>query len=568
MTVSGAGSSTSNTSSSSSPVSSISTSAGSNTSSTIDWNALIQAAVAAKLTQATQIQTKITANQAKITAYQGLQSGLSTLAKGVSSLATSVVNSLSASAFAARAATITTTGNVNAASVLSMTVKSGAATGAHSLTIQQIATANKITGASQSSQTAALGYSGSFTIGLAGGGSQSISISSGMSLSDVADAINAQSPTTNVEASIIQVSSTSYQLVLTGTQDAADITYSSTSGDDILNKLGMTDNSGNFTNVLQTAQSAQFTLDGIALTRDTNDVSDVLAGVTFSLLQPTPTGSAVNINIGTDADQISSALQTFVTNYNAFRDAVVAQQATNTDGTASSTAVLYGDGTMRQIMDQLQSVMNTSVNGMTMADLGLSFNENNELELDTGTLSSIISTNLSGVTALLSAQTTTSSGQLIVANTGSSPPSSFTLDITVDGSGNLTGASVGGDNSLFTISGNAIIGNAGTIYAGMAFTYTGSTSQSIAVTSTSGLAAQIYQVANTASSSSGALQTVIDSLTDQDSTMQSKVNDIQSAAAAYQAQLQVLYSRYQAAIQSANNMLNYLKAIMDAGSKN
>ena len=566
MTVSSATSGTSGTSGTGS-TSSISTS-GTSTTSSIDWSALIQAAVNAKLSQATQIQTKITANQAKITAYQGLQSNLGALAKGASSLASSIINSLANNAFATRAATIGSTGNISASSALSMSVKSGAATGSHTLTIQQIATAAKVTGTNQSSQTAALGYTGSFTIGLAGGGSQSVSISSGMSLADIADAINAQTSTTNVEASIIQVSGSSYQLVLTGTQDAADITYSSTSGTDILNALGVTDTSGNFTTVLQTAKPANFTLDGIALTRNTNDISDVLSGVTFDLLQATPTGTTLNINIGTDTDQITTALQNLVTTYNAFRDAVVAQQATNSDGTASSSSVLFGDGTMRQIMDQLQSVMSTTVNGMTMADLGLSFNEKNELELDTGTLSTILSTNLSGVTALLSAQTTTSSSSLTVANTGTSAPPSFTLDVTVDSFGNLIGASVGGDSSLFTVSGNSIIGNVGTIYAGMAFNYTGSTSQSITVTSTSGLAAQLNQIANTESGGSGSLQTMIDNLTSVDDTMQSKVNDIQSAAVTYQAQLQAQYAKYQAAIQRANNMLTYLKAIMNTGSNN
>lgn len=519
------------------------------------------------MAQATQISTKITANQAKITAYQDLQTKLSTLSSGLSTLTTSVINTLTTSVFASRSATVTGTGSVSPSSVLSMAVKSGSASGDHTLTISQIATAQKVMGSSQSSPTAALGYTGTFSLGLVGGSTASISITSGMSLQDVVDTINAQSSTTNVEASIIQVSTGSYQLVLTGTQDAANITYSSTSGDDIFNKLGVTDSSGAFTNVLQTAQAANFTLDGISLTRNTNDISDVLSGVTFSLLQTTPSGSSLNISIGTDTSQIETALETFVTNYNAFRDAVIAQQATNSDGTASSNAVLFGDGTMRDIMSNLQAVLSSSVGGMTMADLGLSFNEKNELQLNTGTLSTALSTNLSGVTQLLSAQTTTSSGQLNVVNTGTSPQS-FTLDLAVDGSGNLTSASVNGDNSLFTISGNSIIGNAGTAYAGMAFTYTGSTSQSITVTSTLGLAAQIYGISQDASASTGPLQTVIDNLTDLDNTMQSKVDDIKSNATTFQNQLQAQYAKYQAAILSANNMLDYLKALLNASSNN
>ncbi|WP_245284165.1 flagellar filament capping protein FliD [Bradyrhizobium sp. Cp5.3] len=543
------------------------TTTGTTTSTSIDWSALITAAVNAKLEQATTISTTITSNEAKVTAYQTLQTDLSTLYSGLSSLATSVVNSLATNAFATRSATLSSTGDVSASSALSMSVSNGAATGGHTLTISQIATAQKVVGTSQSSQTAALGYSGTFSLGLGSGSTADITVTSTMSLQDVVDAVNAQTSTTNVQASIVQVSSGSYEMVLTGTEDAADITYSSTSGDDILNKLGVTDSSGAFTDALQKAQAAEFSLDGISMTRDTNDITDVLSGVTFNLLQATPDGATLNISIGADTSQIESAVETFVTNYNTFRDAVMAQQATASDGTASSSAVLFGDGTMRDIMDALQNALNSTVGGLTMADLGLSFNENNELELDTSTLSGILSTDLSGVTTLLSAQTKTSSSQLSVVNTGTSPQS-FALDLTVDSSGNLTSASVGSDSSLFTINGTTIIGNAGTAYAGMAFTYSGTTSQSITVTSTSGIATQLYQIAKTYSSSSGALQTLITNLQDRDNVLQQKVDDIESAATAYQTQLQTQYANYQAAIESANNTLTYLKALLNSSSSN
>jgi len=544
------------------------TTTGTTNSTSIDWGALIDAEVNAKLAQATSITTTITANQAKVSAYQSLQTELSTLASGLSSLSSSIINSIATNAFATRSATITSTGDVSASSALSMSVNSGSATGDHTLQITQLATAQKVIGSSQSSSTTALGYSGTFSLGLSGGSSAAISITSSMSMQDIVDAVNAQTTTTNVQASVVQVSSGSYELVLTGTQDAADISYSSTpGGDDILNKLGVTNTSGAFTNVLQTSQAAKFTLDGIALTRNTNDISDVLSGVTFDLLQPTPSGATVNISIGTDTSQIATALQTFVTNYNAFRDQVIAQSAQSSDGTAASSAVLFGDSTMRDIMTQLQQVLSGSVGGMTMADLGLSFNENNELQLDTGTLSTVLTSNLAGVTQLLSAQTTTSSSQLSVVNTGTSPQS-FTLDLTVDATGKLSGASIGGDSSGFMVVGNTIIGNAGTIYAGMAFSYTGSTSQSITVTSTSGLAAQIYQLAQTNSGSSGTLQTLISNLQSRDTDLQSQVNDIQSNAATFKARLQVQYANYQAAIESANNTLGYLKALLDAASSN
>ena len=86
------------------------------------------------------------------------------------------------------------------------------------------------------------------------------------------------------------------------------------------------------------------------------------------------------------------------------------------------------------------------------------------------------------------------------------------------------------------------------------------------MTSTSGLATQVYQLAKNYSSSSGALQTLITNLTDRDSDLQQKVDDIDSAASAYQTQLQAQYAKYQAAIESANNTLTYLKALLNSSS--
>jgi flagellar hook-associated protein 2 len=580
MTVSGAASSSSASSSSSSSSGSSSssnsiTSSGNNLTSTIDWDQLIEAAYEAKLAPATNVSDTIQANQAKISAYTKLQGDLSKLTTDLAALSSSDVNSVTSNVFAARTAILSATGSVSAQSLVSLeSVAKGTATGNHTLQVTHLAAAQKVASASQSSQTTALGLSGTFSIGLAGGDSASIPVSSGMDLQDIAAAINAQSSTSHVEAQIVPVSSNSFVLTLTGDEDAANINYSSTSGDDILNNLGVTDSSGAFSNPLQAAQSAEFTVDGIALTRNTNDISDVLSGVSFSLLQPTQTGSTVNIDIVPDTDTITAAIQTFVTDYNAFRDDVIAQQATNSDGTAASSAVLFGDGTMRDIMTNIEQVLSSSVAGLSMGNIGLSFNENNELQVDDASqLSTALTTNLDGVIAMLSAHATTSSNQLAVLSAGDSPES-FTLDIQVDSSGNLT-ASVNGDSSLFNVQGNTIVGASGTIYAGMAFNYTGSTSQSITVTATLGMAAQLRQIANDASAVSvdsqgtpGSLQNMISSLTSQDATLQQKVTDIQSAANTFKAQLQARYSEYQAAIQSANNTLNYLSALLNAKSNN
>lgn len=541
------------------------TTSGSKTTSSVDWDALIETQVATKTARATTIETKITANEAKITAYQSLQTLLATLATSTSTLSSAVVNSLSDSVYGARAATITASGGASATSALSMSISSGAATGDHTLTISQIATAQKVLGSTIADKTADLGYTGTFALGLADGTSADISVTSGMSLEDLVDSINSQTSKTHVQASIIQVSSTEYEMVLSATEDNADIVSSTVSGDDVMTALGVTNSAGNFTTVLQASQPAIFSLDGITLTRDTNDITDVLTGVTFSLLQATATGASLNISIETDTSAIETALESMVTAYNAFRDVVYAQQQLTTSDDDSSLPVLFSDSTMRDIMNQVQSALNSTVDGLSLADLGLTFDETNHLTLNSDTLATTLTDNLDGVIALLASKVTSSSSSLSIINTSSTLPSSFTLDIVVDDTGTLTSASIGGDSSLFTVSGNSLIGKAGTVYSGTAFIYTGSTSQSIDITSVSGIAAQINSIAkSTSSTSSGTIQVLIDNLTTQDTSMQSQIDDINSRAALYRTMLTNRYANYQSAISTANSTLDYLTALLDS----
>jgi flagellar hook-associated protein 2 len=388
-----------------------------------------------------------------------------------------------------------------------------------------------------------------------------------MSLQDIAAAINAQDGTTDVQASVLQIGTGQYELVLTAQNDNANIVTSSVSGTDVLGGIGVTDGSGNFNDVLQTAQPAEFTLDGIQMTRNTNDISDVLTNTTFHLYQATPSGTSLNITLSPDTSTMTTDLQSFVTAYNALRDYVVSQQATNSDGTASSSAVLFGDSTMNGLSDQIQFAMGSIVGSLSMSDLGLSFNSSNDLQLDTTALQTTLTSQLPNVESLLANQLTSSSGDLVTIAAGDSPPSSFTLDVTVDGSGNLTSASVGGDSSMFSISGDTIIGNAGTPYSGIAFEYTGTTSQSINLTGTNGIASMIQGLATSASdTTNGSLQTMISGLQTQDTSLSQQVSDIQSAASTYQTQLQTLYAQYQAEIASASTTLNYLQALLNQKS--
>ncbi|HVX77508.1 MAG TPA: flagellar filament capping protein FliD [Bradyrhizobium sp.] len=557
------------TSSSSSTTSSTSSTSATTDPANIDWSELVSEMVAAYTAQADSIETELTDNETKISTYQQMQTLLSSLESAAQVLADpSNPSTSSNNVFLARSATLTSSGDVSASAVLGVTLDNGAATGSHTLTVSQLAEAEKVGSATAASDTTALGYSGVFSLAAADGTAVDISIDSSMSLTDVVNAINDETETTGVQASIVEVSSSEYELVMTTSTTNQAITASSVSGDDVLSDLGITDSSGNFTNMLQTAQAAVFTLDGIEITRDTNDISDVLNGVSFDLYSTTPSGTSITMDVGVDTDAIETALESLVDAYNSYRDFAIEQEATDsTTGTALSTAILFGDGTLRDVNEELADALNTTVGGVSMSSLGLSFNSSDELELDSSTLESTLGSDLAGVESLLGFSATTSSSDLSVVLHGSDAPSDFTLDLTVDGSGNLISASVDGDSSLFTIEGSEIIGNSGTAYAGFTFSFSGTTSESVDVSLSYGIASLLYNAADQASdTTTGTVQTIISGLEDTDTTLQNRIDDIDSAAEIYQSELTARYAEYEEQISEAETTQQYLTALLDSSS--
>jgi flagellar hook-associated protein 2 len=539
-------------------------SAASTDTSSIDWNAIIEASVQAKLDKADTVDLKITSNEAKISAYQDLQSLLETLETSAQALrAPSGTLSKADDVFQGRTAYLTANGSVDASSSVSVTTNSGTQIGSHDLKILQLAKTHKVAGTAVSSSGTELGYSGVINLGTVGGSSADITVTSDMTLSEVAEAINNQASTSGVQASILKVSDSEYELVLTTSETGGTISASSVSGDDVLNKLGVTDSDGGFADELQASAQAIVKIDGVQITRSTNDISDIFDGMTFHLYQTTPTDTSITVDVGTDLSSVKTAVQSLVDAYNAAHEYLASQQTTGSDGTADSSSVLFGDGTLRNIAQSIYDALNTSINGVSLSSIGLSFDSSNNLELDETTLDNALLDNLDDVKALLEYQLTASSSDLQLLARGGNAPSSFTLDVAVEANGKLTGASVGNDSSLFTISGTRIIGNEGTAYEGYSFVYTGGTSQSIDVSVSSGIAEKIHTVADSASNTNnGTLESLIDNLTDTDTDLQARSDDIRSQAEIYRTALTARYAKYQAAIETAESTKSYLEALL------
>ncbi|MFS2014385.1 flagellar filament capping protein FliD [Azospirillum sp. CT11-132] len=523
----------------------------------IDYATLIEAKVNERLAKADRIDTKITANEAKITAYTDLQDKLQAVNDAIDGLRNrSVSTGASSNLFGQR------TAYVGGDDVFSATVDDDTEVGTYSVVVQQLATKHKIAADAVGSKTDALGYSGSFTLQAADGSAVTIAMESDDSLTDLRDAINANKSTSGVTASIVQVSDSSYQLILTSNNTGEAISLTD-GGDGVLSSLGLTDSDGTIKNELVAVQDAIVEIDGVTITRASNTIDDAIEGVTLNLYSASP-DTAISMEVSTDLSSIKSAITSFVDAYNEYRDFVLTQQATTSDGTASSDATLFSDSLLRQIVRSVNSALNTSITTddgtvLSMASLGISFNSSNELELDEDTLNSILSSNIDSVQQLLGLNMTSSSSQMsLLRYTNSASALSFTLDIVRGDDGNLTSASVDGDSSLFTVSGNRIIGATGTAYEGIVLVYSGN-SGSVDIDFSQGLADKLFGVIDDASAEYDSdLATAIDDLETRDSELESRSSDIKTKAETYRSTLTAYYAKLEAAAETAALLLKQL----------
>jgi flagellar hook-associated protein 2 len=523
----------------------------------IDYSLLIEAKVNARLVKADRIDAKITANEAKITAYTDLQDLLQTVSESLDGLRNRTTSTgASGNLFSQRAAYI---GDDD---VFGATVDDGTEVGTYSVVVQQIATKHKIAADGTASKTDALGYSGSFTLQAADGSAVTISMDSDDSLTDLRDAINAQTSTSGVTASIVQVSDSSHRLILTANNTGEEITLTD-GGEGVLSSLGLVDSDGALKNELVAVQDAIVGIDGVTVTRSSNTIDDAIEGVTLNLYSASP-DTAISMEISTDLSSIKTAITEFVDAYNAYREFVLTQQSTTSDGEASEDATLFADSLLRRITQSVSSALNTSITTddgtvLSLASLGITFDSSNNLELDEDTLNSILTSDVDAVQQLLGLTMTSSSSQLSLLRYETTQSSlSFTLDIVRGDDGTLTSASIDGDSSLFTVSGNRIVGAEGTAYEGIVLVYTGG-SGSVDVDFSQGLADRLYGAIDAAAADYDSdLATAVDDLESRDTTLQSRSDDIRTRAETYRSTLTAYYARLEAAAETAALLLKQL----------
>lgn len=547
------------------------------TASGLDTQSLIQAALAQKTAPADALDAKVTANKTRIAAYQQLQTLVDALSTSMSKLASQAYSSLGAtpSAFDEKAVTLTASDGSSASSYIAASADASAASASYKLQVAQLAASEKVA-SNAMDQTSALNYTGSFILQDGSGTAATINVTPDMTLSDLASAINATSSTSGVSASIIKDSSGGYRLVLSGNDTNQQITATSASGDDVLGGLGLVGSDGSFSDVLQAAQPAILTVDGSQITSDTNNVTGAVSGISMSLLNTTPTGLTVTLGVQPDYSSVKTDITNFITAYNALRDYITTNQSVGADGAVdASKAPLFADSLLRSVSQQLGSLISTpsaSATGAysTLADLGVTVDGNNDLQLSNeSTLDNALLSNLSQVASMFQSTFTPSDSALKLLQNTAQSSFNFTLDVTANSDGTITGASVNGDANAFVVLGNRLVGAQGTIYAGLSFALVASGDTSIQVNIQPGLANQLTNFASEfGDAGNGLIQQQIDALDTQDTAWSAQSAQIRSDANDYQTSLINKYSNMEQEVSAAQLVQAQIKAILNGVSSN
>lgn len=426
--------------------------------SNLDVNGIVTKLMAIEQQPITLLDTREASYQAKISAFGSIMSGLGAFQTAVTSLN-------NASKFQGVSATPADN------SILTASASSTAVAGSYTVEISALARGQKLVAAGQASTTASIGQ-GTLTIdfgSISGGtldtstgkytGASFTSNGSGVktitidatndSLIGIRDAINTAN--IGVSATIINDGSgTPYRLALSsdniGLANSIKISVAET-GTPGLAALLANDPGGlpaaqNLSETA-TAQNAALKVNGVAVSKASNTISDVIQGVTLNLL--TTTTAPTTVTVAHDTSAITTSAQAFVKAYNDLNKTL--SDLSSYDATTQKGGTLQGDFTLLQLQSQLRSILNTPLSNSSSAltnlsQIGISFQRDGSLALDTAKLSSAVSSNFSDIASLF-ASTGSASDSLVsfVSATSNTQHGIYAVNVTqLATQGSLTGS--------------------------------------------------------------------------------------------------------------------------------
>lgn len=370
-------------------ISSITTALGAG--SGVDVAALVSSLVDAQFANKT---AQLTKQSATIT---NQISGVSSLKSGISSFSSALTSLVKGGSLA----TAPTSSN---AGIVGVSALSGAKLAglSASVEVRQLATAQVATSAPRPDTIASVGR-GSFTLTFgtadvtdgamtgftAGTGAPiSIPITAGNSgLSGIARAINAAGA--GVTATVLTDSAGSRLSIKGATGEAKAFTLTATEDPDAPGLSALNIGPGATTSIGTTARDAIVAVDGTALKRPSNSISDLITGVKLDLVSAS-VGTTVTIGSSAPTASLSQAVSDFVETFNQLNAAIKEQ-------TDPATGALRSDAAATGLQRQLRQLTLTPLSTgaatgapTTLAEIGVRTNRDGTLSVDSTVLSSML----------------------------------------------------------------------------------------------------------------------------------------------------------------------------------
>lgn len=260
------------------------------------------------------------------------------------------------------------------------------------ISVQQLATHDSFSGFPTIYQdpTEPLNSTGSITIN--GVNDFTIDITDGAggsqntTLEDIKNSINAMSKQVGATASILKIAENQYKLIITANETASPLSVVGSITPDEEAPI-------NFEAIPATLEDlqAKFTFNNQAITRSTNEVTDLVDNITFKLLKPSENGGKVSAIIEPDREKLVEDIVLFTEKYNALNEFLNKNNQLGEDGKPRQDALLYGTSLIRSLKQTTLGMIAGSAIGIvegdikTFADVGLNIilgNSSKDLLLD------------------------------------------------------------------------------------------------------------------------------------------------------------------------------------------
>ena len=147
------------------------------------------------------------------------------------------------------------------------------------------------------------------------------------------------------------------------------------------------------------AQSTKLSVNGIAVSSETNTVSEAIQGVTLNV----NTLGKTNVTVNNDTAALKANLNSFVKAYNDLNTTIKGVSSYNE--TTKTAGPLFGDTTIRSLRTSLRNQFSAGLTGLNggltqLSQVGIAFTKDGTLALDSSKLDTAMKTNLSDIAGL------------------------------------------------------------------------------------------------------------------------------------------------------------------------